>query len=102
MLAPEPRVPGSFCDRSSDSRLVRTWQSVLDTRVALQRGPNLGSRGAMWTGSVVLREVRERSGLEPRACEEGRSIPMGSGVVSGVDVSWYVRDLRSVMNRAVH
>ena len=50
----------------------------------------------MWTGSVVVRDVREESGLEPRARGRGRSMPMGSGFVFGVDVSWYVRDLRRV------
>ena len=41
----------------------------------------------MWTGSVELREVRERSGLEARAREKGRSIVMGSGVLFGADAS---------------
>ena len=43
-----------------------------------------------------VREVHVESGLEPRARGRGRLMPTRSGVVFGVDASWYVRDLRRV------
>ena len=44
----------------------------------------------------MLREVREGGGVKPRARGKGRLVPTGRGAVSGVNVSWYVWDLRSV------